>query len=135
MFLRLGEILLILILLFGALFYLYHAYVAEPRRKAEQENVKVTEGATKKARVEYLEIRRNWINHSLSTGSDFYEGFMDDMKIPEVAKYQKIMIVLNDKYDDLPEDMETDASFVAKVTALRTAYDEAVIAAKKKSLS
>lgn len=135
MFLRLGELLLILMLLSGAMFYLYHTYVAEPRRKAEQETSKVTESATKKARVEYLEIRRNWINHSLQTSPEFFGSFMDDMKIPEVARFQKLMIVLNDKYDELPADMETDASFIAKVTALRTAYDEAVIAAKKKSLS
>lgn len=134
MLIRILDLILIFAVIIGGTYYLIHTYVIVPRRNAEKETSTITDSAIKKARVDYKEIRKDWLNYSLQKTPEFFASSMDDMSIPEVARFQKLMVVLNDKYDDLPDDMETDVSFVTKVTALRSAYEEAVFAAKKKSL-
>jgi hypothetical protein len=134
MVLRLAEIILILAVLAGAAYYLINTYVIGPRRQAEQEIANTTTTAIEKAEVDYLEIRKAWINFSTQGTLEAFASSMDDMSIPEVAKFQKLMVVMNEKYDDLKDGTRPNEGFVAKTVALRTLFDNAVLAAKKKSL-
>lgn len=89
--------------------------------------------AIEKSRVEYLEIRRQWINYSLGATPSYYGNSMNDMSIPEVAQFQKLMVAMNEKYGEL-QDVDLDASFATKTTALKAGFDRAVLEAKKHNL-
>lgn len=136
MFIRLIFFLIIAVLI-GFIFFniWYVKNISTPRRDEGRQMAKSTVNAIAKARVEYLEIRKAWINFSLQETPDYFATSMGDMTIPEVARFQKMMVLLNEKYDTLPDDTEQDVMFVSKVTALREAFDAAVLEAKKRDLS
>ena len=135
MLIRLADIILILAVLAGAIYYLVFNYVVAPRRKAQEEIANTTTTAIEKAEVDYLEIRKAWINFSVQGTLDTFANSMDDMSIPEVARFQKLMVVMNEKYHDLKDGTLADEAFVAKVVSLRSLFDDAVLATKKKNLS
>lgn len=134
MIIRLTEIIIILAVIIGGLWYIFNTAIVKPRKESEQSIKKVTDKAIYKARIDYLEIRKAWINYSLQESVEFFATSMSDMTIPEVARFQKMMVTMNEKYEDLPEDVEPDVMFVAKVTALRSAFNDAVLEAKKREL-
>lgn len=135
MLIRLIDIILILALFGGALYYLVYNYIVVPQRKQQQEIVSTTETAIDKAKIDYLEARKSWIGYTLQETPETFATYMDDMSIPEVARFQKIMVSLNQKYGDLTKGEKVDESFVGKATALKLALESAIIAAKKKDLS
>lgn len=135
MLIRLIDIILILALFGGALYYLVYNYIVVPQRKQQQEIVSTTETAIDKAKIDYLEARKSWIGYTLQETPETFATYMDDMSIPAVARFQKIMVSLNQKYGDLTKGEKVDESFVGQATALKLALDSAIIAAKKKDLS
>ena len=134
MVLRLAEILLILAVFAGSIYYLIYNYVIVPRRKAAQDVANTTASAIEKAEVDYREIRKAWVNFALQEKEDFLALSMGDMSIPEVAKFQKLMVTMNERYRGLTQSEETDEIFVQKAVALRALFDDAILEAKKRSL-
>ena len=135
MLIRLFDILLIFAVFAGSIYYLVYNYVVAPRRKAQEEIANTTTTAIEKAEVDYLEIRKAWIDFSVQGTLESFANSMDDMSIPEVARFQKLMVIMNEKYHDLKDGTLADEAFVAKVVSLRSLFDDAVLAAKKKKFS
>lgn len=127
-------ILIILILLGCAVAYVAKLYRVEQAKmkEATTDSFAVLK-AIEKSRVSYLEVRKQWLDYALGATPDYYATAMSDMSIPEVARFQKLMVAMNEKYDNL-KDTELDASFVAKTKALKSAFDQAVLEAKKRNL-
>lgn len=135
MIIRLIDIVFILALFGGALYYLVYNYIVLPQRKKQQEIASTTESALDKAKIDYLETRKAWIGYTLQETPENFATYMDDMSIPQVARFQKLMVSLNQKYGDFTKGETVDESFVGKITALKIALDSAITAAKKKELN
>lgn len=134
MIIRILDLIFVLALGFGGLYYILKTYVFDPRKKAQQELASTTESAVEKAEVDYREIRKAWVNFAIQEKEDAFASCMADMSIPEVAAFQRLMVSMNERYRGLTQGEETDAVFVQKVIALRQLFDDAVLEAKKKSL-
>jgi hypothetical protein len=136
MIIRLVDILVIILIIGFSIWWLLKTFVFDPRKQAAETIKNTTEDAIKEAEVTYLEIRKKWMGfYNLGKTQEFYAMSMDDISIPEVAKFQRMMVVMNQDYKDLTKDTKkTDQSFVGKVTALKEVFDDAVIAAKRHSL-
>lgn len=132
MFFRLAEILIILVALVGGAWWLFWTFVGKPNQLASDANAKIDRNATEKAKVDYKEIRQTWIDLSVNSGSDEMAMLMEDMSIPEVAAFQKMMVATNQKYGDLKDNVEVDSVFVQKSVALRELFNAAILSTKKK---
>lgn len=134
MIIRIIDLFIVLALGGGGIWYILKTYVYDPRKKAQAELASTTDTAIEKAEVDYREIRKAWVNFALQEKEDMFASYMSDMSIPEVSKFQKLMVSMNERYRGLTQGEETDAVFVQKAVALRALFDDAVLEAKKKSL-
>lgn len=135
MLIRIIDIIVIALIVGFSIWWLLKTYVFDPRKKAQEEIANTTETAIEKAEVDYLEIRKAWLSfYNLNKNREFYADAMDNIKIPEVAAFQRMMVSMNQQYNDLKGNNKTDESFVGKALVLRTLFDEAVLAAKRESL-
>lgn len=133
--LRLTEILVIALIVGFSIWWILKTYLFDPRKKAQEELASTTETAIEKAEVDYLEIRKAWLSfYNLNKNREYYADAMDNIKIPEVAKFQRMMVSMNQKYNDLKGNYKADEGFVGKSIVLRTLFDEAVLAAKRESI-
>lgn len=136
MIIRIVDILVVLLIGGFGIWWLLNTYVFAPRKEAQDKLKNTTTDAIESARVDYLEIRRAWKEfYVVSRHQEFYADAMDDMSIPEVAKFQRLMVPLNQEYNDLKNGTTTDETFVGKAVLLRELFDDAVRAAKKQSLT
>lgn len=107
-----------------------------PAQKQQGELKAANLSALKKAEVDYLEIRKYWIGfYSLNRNREYYADAMDDIKIPQVAAFQRMMVAMNNDYGNLQNGKILDETFIGKTTALRTLFEEAVTEAKRNSLT
>lgn len=135
MFLVFFEFLVLVSIVIGVA-YIVRTFLIAPGQKVAQDNAALTTNALKQAEVDYLEIRQTWIGfYNLNNTQPFYADAMDDIKIPEVAHFQRLMVRMNQQYSDLKTNVQLDETFVGKVIALKQSFNDAVIAAKKNSLS
>ncbi|MBC9703886.1 MAG: hypothetical protein H9W81_02465 [Enterococcus sp.] len=135
MFIRSLGILIILILMGIAVFYIANMYRVEKAKHQEDKNSEFTVlKAIEKSRVRYLEIRKQWIDYSLGSTPAYYATAMNDMTIPEIARFQKLMVTMNETYNDLTGDVSLDTAFAVRTTALSEAYERAILIAKNESL-
>jgi len=135
MLIRIVDILAIVLIIGFGTWWLLKTYVFDPRKQAQHELENTTETAIKEAEVDYLEIRRAWLSfYNLSKNREFYADAMDDITIPEVAAFQRVMVNMNQAYGDLAKDKKTDETFVGKTLFLRSLFDSAVLEAKKQTL-
>lgn len=135
MFLVFFEFLVLVSIVIGVA-YIVRTFLIAPGQKVAQDNAVLTTNALKQAEVDYLEIRQTWIGfYNLNNNQPFYADAMDDIKIPEVAHFQRLMVRMNQQYSDLKNNVQLDETFVGKVIALKQSFNDAVIAAKKNSLS
>lgn len=136
MIIRIVDILIIVLIVGFSAWWLLNTYVLTPRKQSQQELETNIGNAIEKAEVDYLEIRKSWMGfYNLGKNQEFYADAMDDITIPEVAKFQRVMVSLNQEYNDLKAGKKPDETFVGKALLLRSLFDDAVLAAKKHSLS
>lgn len=132
--LRMIPVILVTIVGGIAIWWLLKTYVF-PAQKQQGEIKAVTVSSLNKAEIEYLEIRRAWIGfYSNTKNREYYADAMDDIKIPQVAAFHRLMVAMNHEYGDLKAKKKLDETFVGKTEALRTLFDEAVAEAKRQSL-
>lgn len=132
MFIRLSVIVLFIVIVGWFACSYYWKVIAKPAQEAQKNAKKDNASILDRAKVDYLEIRHAWINLSVDSAKDDFGIAMEDMKIPEVAKFQKFMVTTNGKYGDLKGNVVVDAIFIQKATTLRELFDNAVLEAKKK---
>lgn len=133
---RLLLIAVFLLAIIGFVLYFLWKYVIEPQEQAKLSARKLTTNAVDKANNSYLKIRKEWLRLSLLVDEDAFASEMSNMKIPEVARFQKLIVRMNEKYGDLTE-QDDDApkeTFVQQATALKELHDAAAIVAEKNSL-
>lgn len=128
--------LIVIILILGiTMGWLLKLYVFNPRKDEQRAAQAANALSVKQAEVDYLEIRRAWLGfYNLNKNQEFYADLMDDMTIPEVAAFQRVMVNMNQTYGDLKKGQKTDETLVGKVLFLRTLFDSAVLEAKRQTL-